>query len=74
MAVMVASFASKKTVYGLEDKLRFGKYSGFTLEELIRSDSKYVWWLVNVSDTFDVDQFAFELLMELDPPKRGHSL
>lgn len=36
-----------KHIIGLNDKLTFGKYKGFTLEEIINLDLKYIDTCVN---------------------------
>lgn len=42
-------------IYGLEDKLEFGKHKGKTLKDIIHSDWNWINWAINCSDHFFCD-------------------
>lgn len=68
-SVMVKAFANKTEVYGLQDTLKFGKYGGVNVEDLIRADPQYCRWAIQNTERFDLTDEAYELLEEIDPPR-----
>lgn len=55
--VLVDATIQKKPVLGLGDKIPFGKYSGHTVEHVVRVDPKYMNWAVeNVSTVKFMDE------------------
>jgi hypothetical protein len=65
--VMIRSFTSIRTVYSLGDTIKFGKYAGVLVEDLIRADPKYCRWAYGNTDRFDLDDDAYDLLNVIDP-------
>jgi DNA-directed RNA polymerase beta subunit len=63
---MVRSFDRGSTTYGLDMRIDFGKYSGMNMEDLIRTDTRYVRWLVNTSEWFRIDSAAERLLKQME--------
>jgi hypothetical protein len=63
---MVRSFDRGSTTYGLDMRIDFGKYSGMNMEDLIRTDTRYVRWLVNTSEWFRIDSSAERLLKQME--------
>lgn len=62
---MVRSFDRGPVVYGLQDRINFGKYSGMVLDDLIRTDTRYMTWLTNTSAWFRLDASADRLLRQM---------
>jgi len=52
----------KYKVLTLQDDMPYGQYMGMNMEEMIRSDPRYVRFLVANSDIFELDTDAQELL------------
>lgn len=50
---------------GLNDPMPFGMYRGIAVEQMIRSDPRYVRWLYGESEIFQLDRPSLELLEEL---------
>lgn len=63
---MVRSFDRGSTVYSLDGRLDFGKYSGMNVEDAIRTDTRYVAWLVRESAWFKLDTTAERLLRQME--------
>lgn len=53
---------SKQQVLGLSDRLRFGKYYGVILEDVIRANPGYVMWCWDTIDGFSITEEAWDLL------------
>jgi hypothetical protein len=68
--VMIRSFTAIKTIYSLTDTIKFGKYAGALVEDLIRADPKYCRWAYGNTDRFDLDDDAYDLLNVIDPITR----
>ena len=73
LRMMTRSFSRGPTIHGLLDTFRFGKYSGETVEVVIRGDPRYMKWLVETSEWFELDTEALELLEEFVLDVRPHS-
>ncbi len=54
--------AEHTTMRGLEDAMPFGKYRGATIEHVIRTDPRYINWLLRTADNFLIDEKAAILL------------
>lgn len=54
-----------KTVYGLGDKIAFGKYKGETINSLIRNTPKYILWCIDNTEMLSLTPPAQKLLEEL---------
>jgi hypothetical protein len=63
---MVRSFDRGQTVYELGMRIDFGKYAGMEMEDLIRTDTRYIRWLVNTSEWFRLGNEADRLLRQLE--------
>lgn len=51
----------KKSPYGLEDKMDFGKYKGVMLiREIIQHDTGYITWLIK-NTKFELDNEAYKI-------------
>lgn len=44
----------------LSDKITFGKYKNFTIEEVIHQDIEYIDWCVHEKQSFDLDNEAYK--------------
>lgn len=62
---MVRSFDRGTQKYDLEMRLDFGKYSGMLVEDVVRTDPRYLNWLVNTSEWFRLSAGALDLLEEM---------
>lgn len=40
----------KKQIIGLNSTLSFGKYKGYTINDIIVKDKQYIYWLINNTD------------------------
>lgn len=63
---MVRSFDRGSQTYGLDMRLDFGKYSGMLLDDVIRTDTRYISWLVRESAWFKLDSAAERLLRSME--------
>lgn len=43
-------------IYDLDSTLRFGKYKGYTIEDLLNDRPDYLLWLLENVDDFEVDK------------------
>lgn len=59
---MVRSFDRGSQTYSTDMRFDFGKYAGMNVEDVIRSDTQYVRWLVNNSSWFKLDSHSERLL------------
>lgn len=59
---MVRSFDRGSTIYSLDMRMDFGKYAGMTVEDVIRTDTRYIAWLTRESAWFRLDASAERLL------------
>lgn len=64
LTAMVNAYNNFRTL-GLDDSMPFGKYRGIRVEDMIRADARYVAWLYQESDIFELDDSARVLLEEL---------
>lgn len=64
MATLVNAF-ERERILRLTDSMPYGQYKGINIEDMIRSDPRYVNYLVSVSDIFVLDVEATELLGSL---------
>lgn len=56
---------------GLNDTMPFGKHKGKTIQELINTEVDYIRWLLENSDSFELDEdadAAYTWQMENSPP------
>lgn len=59
---------TKATIFKLEDKITFGKYSTkelpvvLTIQEIIDQDPDYIAWAVDEVKGFELDDKAFQVL------------
>jgi hypothetical protein len=44
--------------FSLNDKLTFGKYKGYTIEEVLESDPNYIEWAIDEIEWFELDEMA----------------
>lgn len=51
---------------GLKDRLDFGKYKGWLVEDAIGEDPRYFRWLLKNVDRFDLDEAAEEYLEKVE--------
>jgi hypothetical protein len=51
-----------KKIWGLKDKMGFGKYAELTVEELIKEDPDYLAWAADSVDWFSLDQDTIDAL------------
>jgi hypothetical protein len=63
---MVRSFDRGQTTYGLDMRMDFGKYAGMNVEDVIRTDTRYMRWLINASEWFRLDSAAERLLKTME--------
>lgn len=42
-------------IHKLDDVLKFGQYKGSTIEEVLHNDPKYLLWLIDNIEWFDLD-------------------
>lgn len=47
-------------VYGLLDELKIGKYRGKRLIDVMRDEPRYVEWMYDNVDAFDLDEEALD--------------
>ena len=47
----------------MDTELRFGKYQGFTIEDVISTDARYIDWMMR---TFEKDEFDNEVIHAVD--------
>lgn len=66
LETMVRSFDRGSQTYGLDMRFDFGKYAGMNVEDVIRTDTRYVRWLVNTSEWFKIDSAAERLLKSME--------
>ncbi len=64
LRAMVYSFENGREL-GLNDPMPFGMYRGTPVEQMIRSDPRYVRWLHGESEIFQLNEPARRLLEEL---------
>lgn len=64
LTAIVNAYNNHRTL-NLQDPMPFGQYRGISVENMIRSDVRYVRWLFSESDIFDLDQEALDLIEEL---------
>lgn len=57
----ISTFERSK-IYGLWEEMPFGKYRGIVIEEVIRTDPRYLNWLLSESDIFRLSDPAQKLL------------
>lgn len=58
-----------KKEFSLEDKLAFGKYKGYLIEEIIDDDPNYIEWAIDEIEWFKLDQNATKKLND----KQGYN-
>ncbi len=51
-----------KFKYQLSTVLKFGKWKGYTIEQLINRDPNYLHWCIANVDGFELDNKAYKLL------------
>ena len=66
LETMVRSFDRGPVLYTIHDRLDFGKYSGAYLEDIVRTDPRYIRWLTRESAWFRVDETSELLLREME--------
>lgn len=64
LTAVVNAFQNQK-ILRLEDEMPYGQYRGTLVEDMIRSDPRYVNWLASSSDIFVLDEASTALLKEL---------
>lgn len=52
----------QKFLHGLNSELKFGKYLGSTVAEVMLQDPNYIHWCIENIDWFDLTDEAFALL------------
>lgn len=50
-------------IYDLDTELRFGKYKGHTVEDVLARDPEYLLWLLENVDRFEVDKALQDAIM-----------
>lgn len=50
-------------IYDLDTKLRFGKYKGYTVEDVLEKDPEYLLWLLENVEHFEVDKALQDAIM-----------
>jgi hypothetical protein len=63
---MVRSFDRGSTTYTTDMRMDFGKYAGMLVEDVIRTDPRYMRWLVNTSEWFKLKHSALVLLESME--------
>src|SRR5688572_23213900 len=63
---MVRSFDRGSQTYELGMRIDFGKYAGMELEDVIRTDPRYISWLSSVSEWFKLGTDATRLLKQVE--------
>lgn len=48
--------------FGLSDKITFGQYKGWTIEDIIKKDPEYLGWAEDTIDWFELDNEAEGML------------
>jgi hypothetical protein len=48
--------------FSLSDKLTFGKYKGYTIEEILEDDPSYLEWAIDEIEWFELDYIAAQKL------------
>jgi len=66
--IAVNSFTARSKLYGLKDKLRFGKYYNEALETIIRLDPNYIEWAMGKVEGFTITDKAQDLLNDIQQP------
>jgi hypothetical protein len=64
--VMVRSFDRGPVKYGRHDVINFGKYSGMVIDDVLRADPRYMRWLVNTSEWFQLTGECIDILCDLE--------
>ena len=63
---MLRSFDRKPVMYNQYDRIDFGKYNGMIIEDVMRSDPRYMKWLVSTSTWFKLTGSALEILQNVE--------
>jgi hypothetical protein len=48
----------KTKEFSLSDKLTFGKYKGYTIEDVLEDDLNYLEWAIDEIEWFELDEIA----------------
>ncbi len=46
----------------LSDKIKFGKYKGYSIEDILADDPSYLEWAIDEIDWFELDDIATQEL------------
>jgi hypothetical protein len=51
-------YKMKTKEFSLSDKLTFGKYKGYTIEDVLEDDPNYLEWAIDEIEWFELDEIA----------------
>lgn len=69
VVALLTKYIGSEIVYNLDDDLMFGQYSGQPLRTIIKTDPRYIQWLLRDSSRFKMSQEAHAYLYEIAMPK-----
>ncbi len=70
LELQLRAFCKSSAPLRLSDRMPIGKFSGALVEDIVRTDTSYIEWLIGVSTTVSFDPEVTRLVMELsDKPE-----